>query len=170
MQDIEKTEYKRRVYIDNKRKRVYKHHAGYQELNEADQEFFDEIFEVLWFNETISLSNAEIGEKYGFSPSTVQKKLKRCQEQGLVHRKLNTVQDPNTGRYSSEREISLDPMFKAWLMKELRLQPKGLEVIPEPVIEEADDEINLEEEIIAPPVQSTGKNGKKKQKLKRFSR
>lgn len=166
MNDSAVVEVKRTIVINNKHKRVYKEHAGYILLNEADQDFFDSLFPILWFNGESRFSNQFIGEKYGYSPSTVQKKLKRCQEQGLIYRQMITTQNEDTGRYTTDRVLMLDPSFKTWMMKELKLLPKGMTCEPEEAAEEIMEAISE----IDNSFQSTGKNDKKKPILKKFRR
>lgn len=112
--------------IDHKLKKIYQTHAGYGELNEADQCFFDSIFSLIWFVERIDYTNEEIGNKLGYSSSTVQKKLKRCCDAGLLMRHLETLPQDEDGYWKSKREIFLDPSLKNMLLKNLNALPKSI--------------------------------------------
>lgn len=113
-------------YVDSKLKKVYSKHLGYQELNDSDKQFFDSIFNIIWFNESenVILKNSYVASKLGYSSSTVEKKFRKLERAGLIVRTLERKNE--YGVWTSIRTIALDSDIKALLFKELKLLPNRL--------------------------------------------
>lgn len=147
----------RTVFIDNKLKKIYKEFDSYQELDEATQNFFDQIFNILWIQETMNLKNSYLAERFGYSESTIQKKLKRLEEVNLITRQINRSQEP-TGVWITTRIVSLDPFIKAEISSKLKLLPKGLEVVE--TVNTSEEVIKKEEVIVILEKKNNGKPAK----------
>lgn len=122
------------VVINNKLKKLYQEYGGYQELNEADQGFFDQVFTILWVNDEINLTNKYLGERFGYSNSTIEKKLRRLERAGLIIRFINRFYEKN--KWNTNRKINLDPNVKMLIMKGLNRLPKSIEEesVPKPAV------------------------------------
>lgn len=107
------------VIVDNKLKKIYMELNGYQELSEAEQNFFDQIFTILWFDEKLEHSNKYLAERLKYSESTVEKRFKALANNNLVTRELHRSKDPVTCRWETKRKILLDPFVRSFISKKL---------------------------------------------------
>lgn len=135
----------RTVYVDNKLKKIYQNYDEYQLINEADQEFFDQLFSILWIEGHLNKKNEYLGARFGYQKSTIEKKLRHLERAHLIYRDVVRKHDDITGRWTTDRDIFLDEIFKAKLSKDLKLAPAGLVSMPEPQSEEEIEEDTLEE-------------------------
>ena len=111
---VEKT-----VVISNKLKKIYEHHSAYQSLNESDQDFFDSFFSILWFDGKCTYTNKYIGERLGYAQSTIEKKIRRLDSAGLIHREQNKRYSVPDGCWLTDRTITLDPFFNVYIKEKL---------------------------------------------------
>ena len=112
----------------NKLKKIYMQHQGYQELIESDQEFFDQIFNLLWLEDEISHSNKTLGQHFGYATSTIEKKLRRIEASGLIIRDVQSRYfDNETQQWLTIRKIFLAPIIKSMLVNNLNMLPKALQ-------------------------------------------
>lgn len=109
------------VYIDNKLKKIYQECSGYKNLNEANQMFFDQFFFLLWVNGPISFTNRYIGERLGYAESTIEKKLRKLDSEGLIRRNYEKKYIVEIGGWNTSRIISLDPFIEGYIKKKMKL-------------------------------------------------
>ena len=111
------------VVVDNKLKKIYQEFGGYQDLNEAEQNFFDQIFNLLWFNEKLEHTNKYLAERLGYSVSTIEKRFKAISNAKLITRELHPMKDPVTNRWETKRIIMLDPFIRSIITKKIKPVP-----------------------------------------------
>ena len=142
-----------KVLVDHKLKRIYQEFSGYQELNEAERNLFDQIFPVLWFVGEMSDSNVSIASRTGYAVSTIEKRLRAIENHGhLIYRKIWRDNNPNTKTWTTKRSIVLDSFIKAEIIKELEKLKSGVErvSIKEKTVEAKEEQAKIIEE---PPAQ-----------------
>ena len=139
------------VYIDNKLKKIYKDFESYSELSELKcgdvaQDFFDQIFPILWTQGELKMTNKQLGERFGYAESTIEKRVRILDRANLIVRTQNSYYDKTTQKWCTTRTITLDPIFSARLSKELSLEPKSkiksTSEEPVEIIEPFTDDIN----------------------------
>lgn len=135
------------IVVDNKLKKIYSEFDSYQELNEAEQNFFDQIFNILWFDEKIEHHNKFLAERLGYSVSTIEKRFRRLDRVKLIYRELYRMKNPVNGAWETNRIIKLDPFVRTEIAKKLKLIPSDLVIeakepvqAAEPVAEETHEE------------------------------
>lgn len=134
------------VYINNKLKKIYEETSNYQDLKEAERDFFDQIFNILWLSGEMNLTNKFIAERFGYSPSTIEKKLRRIERANLIYRQISRFKDENE-RWQTLRIITLDPVFKNFLLEKLKFKPAGVVVVEEAPKKEI-KELEIKDEIM----------------------
>lgn len=113
---VEKT-----IVISNKLKKIYEKHSAYQALNESDQDFFDAFFSLLWFDGKCNFTNKYIGERLGYAQSTIEKKIRRLDAAGLIHREQVKKYSVADECWLTDRTITLDPFFQVYMKEKLNL-------------------------------------------------
>lgn len=113
---VEKT-----IVISNKLKKIYENHSAYQSLNESDQDFFDAFFSLLWFDGKCTYTNRYIGERLGYAQSTIEKKIRRLDSAGLIHREQIKKYSVEDECWLTDRTITLDPFFQVYIKEKLNL-------------------------------------------------
>lgn len=113
---IEKT-----IVISNKLKKIYENHSAYQKLNESDQDFFDSFFSILWFDGKCEYTNKYIGERLGYAQSTIEKKIRRLDAAGLIHREQVKKYSVEDECWLTDRTITLDPFFSVYIKSKLNM-------------------------------------------------
>lgn len=88
------------IYIDN---------YNYQMLSEKDKLFFDRLFRLIIFNGELNWSNDKLSNVLQEPVSTIEKRLKRVEEAGLILRE-SSRQQFEVGRWkTTDRIIRLNP-------------------------------------------------------------
>lgn len=133
------------VIVDNKLKKIYMEFDSYLELNEAEQNFFDQIFNILWFDEKIEHHNKFLAERLGYSVSTIEKRFRKLDRVKLIYRELYRIKNPVNGAWETNRIIKLDPFVRSEIAKKLKLIPSDLVIeakgpVEEPVALEVHEE------------------------------
>ncbi len=128
-------------YIDTKLRKIYKEYEEYQELSDTAKQLFDQIFPILWVEGNLNRTNEYLGSRFGYQKSTIEKKLRQMERSHLIYRNIVRTKDDTTGRWTTQRDITLDDVFKSKLAAALKLLPKGY------VKEELEEEI-IEEQIV----------------------
>lgn len=136
-----------RVYINNKLKKIYQETSNYQDLGEAERDFFDQIFNILWLSGEMNLTNKYIAERFGYSPSTIEKKLRRIERSNLIYRQISRFKDENE-RWQTLRIIILDPVFKNFLLEKLKFKPAGAVAVEEEVKKDEIKEPVLKKDVV----------------------
>lgn len=136
-----------RVYINNKLKKIYQETSNYQDLGEAERDFFDQIFNILWLSGEMNLTNKYIAERFGYSPSTIEKKLRRIERSNLIYRQISRFKDENE-RWQTLRIIILDPVFKNFLLEKLKFKPAGAVAVEEAVKKDEIKEPVLKKDVV----------------------
>lgn len=118
------------VYIDNKLKKIYQDFDAYSELEnlkagDVTQDFFDQIFPILWTQGEIKMTNKELGERFGYAESTIEKRVRLLDRVGLITRHLDSYFDSKADKWRTSRTITLDPVFSTMLTKKLKIEPKS---------------------------------------------
>ena len=143
------------VYINNKLKKIYQETSNYQDLKEAERDFFDQIFNVLWISGEMNLTNKYIAERFGYSPSTIEKKLRRIERANLIYRQISRFKDEND-RWQTLRIITLDPVLKNFLLEKLKFKPAGVLA----AVEEAVKKDEIKEPVLKKDVVTEKNNNK----------
>lgn len=149
------------VIVDNKLKKIYMEFDSYQELNEAEQNFFDQIFNILWFDDKIEHHNKYLAERLGYSVSTIEKRFRKLDNVKLIYRELYRTKNPVNGKWETNRTIKLDPFVRSEIARKLKLIPSDLKMeeqqpSSEPVIEAKEEPVT--EVIEKKPKNKTGFN------------
>ena len=145
------------IIVDNKLKKIYMEFDGYQELNEAEQNFFDQIFNILWFDDKIEHHNKYLAERLGYSVSTIEKRFRRLDSVKLIYRELYRTKNPVNGKWETNRTIKLDPFIRSEIARKLKLVPADLKPVEEAKPEEPVEEVKSEE-VVFEPVEKKKKN------------
>ena len=141
--------YEKIIEIDNKFKKIYRDFAEYQALKEVEQNFFDSIFPILWFEDKTNYKNKYYAQKFNYSESYIEKLIRKLSNNFLIYREFFKKKDDVTLCWTTERTISLDPTFKSRIAQALKLVPSTLK--EDPVVKpEAEETEALEEEPEAP--------------------
>ena len=145
----------RTIYVDNKLKKIYQNFDEYQDVNEADQEFFDGLFPVLWLDGHLNMPNKYLAERFGYQVTTIEKKLRKLERAHLIYRVVKRNKDDNTGKWNTTRDIFLDSVLQSRLTAELKLIPAGMAKAPEPELDvEISTRVENEEEKPTPEFES----------------
>lgn len=87
---------------------IYTDNYNYQMLSEKDKLFFDKMFRIIIFNGEINWSNEKLSNVLQEPESTIEKRLKRVEEAGLIIRESNRQFE--FGRWkTTDRIIRLNP-------------------------------------------------------------
>ena len=136
---------------------------SYLELNEAEQNFFDQIFNILWFDEKIEHHNKYLAERLGYSVSTIEKRFRKLDNVRLIYRELYRTKNPVNGKWETNRTIKLDPFVRSNIAKKLKMVPADLKVEEQQVQEAPFEEPAIEEVAEEPvanlPVKKKNKTG-----------
>lgn len=87
---------------------MYKNLPAYDALSEADKGFFDKLFKVLIKDGNISWSNNKLAAVLIETESTLEKRLKRIEDTGLIIRETSRICEFGKWR-TVDRIISLNP-------------------------------------------------------------
>lgn len=87
---------------------IYTDNYNYQILSEKDKLFFDRMFRLIIFNGEINWSNEKLSNVLQEPGSTIEKRLKRVEDAGLIIRESNRQFE--FGRWkTTDRIIRLNP-------------------------------------------------------------
>lgn len=87
---------------------IYTDNYNYQSLSEKDKLFFDRLFRLIIFNGEINWSNEKLSHILQEPESTIEKRLKRVEDAGLILREANRQRE--LGRWkTTDRVIRLNP-------------------------------------------------------------
>lgn len=87
---------------------IYTDNYNYQLLSDKDKLFFDRLFRLIIFNGEINWSNEKLSHVLQEPGSTIEKRLKRVEEAGLIIRESNRQFE--FGRWkTTDRIIRLNP-------------------------------------------------------------
>lgn len=89
---------------------IYTDFSSYQKLTAGDQEFFDFLFNVLIVEGKINWSNEKLSKVTNIPESTVEKRLKRIEDAGLIIRE-SSKQHINGVWKTVDRIIRLSPEY-----------------------------------------------------------
>ncbi len=138
-------------FVNNKLKKIYQEYEEYQLISQPDQELFDQIFSILWVEGHLNKKNEYLAQRFGYGKSTIEKKLRHMERAHLIYRDVLRKCDSETGRWTTERDIFLDEVFKSRLANDLKLKPAGLEPLEEPETQESFEEVSLPETVESLP-------------------
>lgn len=87
---------------------IYTDYYNYQMMLEKDKLFFDRLFRIIIFNGDINWSNEKLSSILNEPASTIEKRLKRVEEAGLIIRECSKQFE--YGRWkTTDRIIRLNP-------------------------------------------------------------
>lgn len=155
--------------ISNKWKKIYTNFIEYQSLNEAQQQFFDTIFPILWFEDKCNYRNSFFSDRYGYSESYIEKLLRTLSRERLIYREYFKEHNDKTGVWQTRRTLSLDPEFKVKMCQQLKLIPNSIQEELASTIPQ-NEENKTPEEDHSPEVPITKKTAPKKFNFNKIKR